>query len=415
MTMKYSKEFKAFWDRVVFRNIAGKMWLIDPELSYYDDNAIILGGCINNPQDYKNAIPEHVVHLIYHEFLKIKAKSHKAPVSNPYSCDVYPWKVGIELTGQCNFDCIHCYAKPLKTRKQPSYSSVLNLLDNLYDSGVLFVWFTGGECTLREDFADIYAYAKKRGFVVSIVTNGSFIPNLIKIFNKYPPKMIKVSQYGSSAKEYMDVTGSAINYDKFVKGVEALSQNALNFTIQTVLLRENYSSIDDMGHFCDKLNGHHNINPVMANRLDGDDAPRDHEIDQQYLDDYLFSERKISNLKKAFASEKGLRKELTARGEHFCNVGISECFISVDFSIHLCVMFRQHYLPYRPDIPFKKQFQELHDYRKEVLALDAECSKCTYLLLCHTCPPYKDIYKKDGTLPLKCSESKKRYELVVSN
>lgn len=415
MMMKYSEEFKAFWERVVFRNIAGKLWLIDPELSYYDDNAITLDGSISNSQDYKKAIPNNVVHLIYKEFSKIRTRSGTAPVSNAHSCDVYPWKVGIELTGQCNFNCIHCYAKPLKTEKQPSYNSLLNLIDNLYDSGVLFIWFTGGECTLREDFADIYTYAKKRGFVVSIVTNGSLIPNLIKVFNKYPPKMIKVSQYGSSPKEYLDVTGSATNYDKFVKGIEALSQSPLNFTVQTVLLRENYSSIDDMEYFCDNLNGHHNINPVMANRLDGDHTPRDHEIDQEYLHKYLFSERKISKLKKAFASEKKLREELTVRGEHFCNVGISECFISVDLNLHLCVMLRQHCLSYQPDIPFKKQFQDLNKYRKEILAIDVECSHCKYLLLCHTCPPYKNIYRKDGTLPLKCLESKKRYELVVSN
>ncbi|MBI5047998.1 MAG: radical SAM protein [Deltaproteobacteria bacterium] len=416
--MKYSKEFIAYWDRIVIRNIAGKMWLIDPQISYCNENAIILESDIKCTLNHKASIPDNIVQQIFEEFLKINDKANftnKRNLSKPNSNDIYPWKVGIELTGQCNFDCIHCYAKPLQGKKEPSFDSLINLLDNLCDSGVLFLWFTGGECTLRKDFIDIYTYAKRKGFVVSIVTNGSFIPKVVATFNKYPPKMIKVSQYGSSEEEYIQITGSANNYNKFLNGIDALSRNNLNFVIQTVLLKENYSSLNAMRRFCNKMNSQHNINPVMAHTLDGNSAPKEHEIEPECLDKFIFSEKKIINLKKIFDSEKEFRKELIDKGEHFCNVGISECFISLDFKIHFCVMFREKYVDYRHEVPFKDQFQKLNEYRKETLALDAECKKCNCLPLCHTCPYYKEVYKKDSTLELKCLETKKMYDLVVSN
>jgi len=39
----------------------------------------------------------------------------------------------------------------------------------------LWILFTGGEPLLRPDFLEIYTYAKKKGLLVTIFTNGTLI------------------------------------------------------------------------------------------------------------------------------------------------------------------------------------------------------------------------------------------------
>ena len=49
------------------------------------------------------------------------------------------------------------------------------LLDQLADAGCLWLLFTGGEIFARRDFLDIYTYAKQKGFLITLFTNGTLI------------------------------------------------------------------------------------------------------------------------------------------------------------------------------------------------------------------------------------------------
>jgi len=412
----YTNNFSDYWNRVVFRRIDGKLWLIDPRRSYNEDEAIILAGSDGALKLTKESIPEKVKATIFSEYERISLAEPNKPAqeTKPASSHAYPWKVGIELTGKCNFRCVHCYASPLYKNPDPPYQDVISLLDNLCESGVLFVWFTGGECTIRPDFVDIYKHAKQLGLVVSIVTNGSLSKDVVDIFKEYPPKMIKVSQYGASELEYKNVTGSAENYNRFAAGVKMLSDAKLNFAVQTVLLKENLSSLNEMKEFCAELECKQNVNPVIASRLNGDSSPIDHEVDRQKLSEYTFSEDKMQKMRAAFYKEENYRRGLVNNGEYFCNVGLSECFVSSDFRVNFCVMIRNQYIIYKHDQPFHNQFLELSKLRSTALALDSECRNCNYLMSCYTCPYYKEAYKKAGTLTQKCGDTKLRHKLIFN-
>ena len=72
---------------------------------------------------------------------------------------------------------------------------------------MLFLTFTGGDVFVRKDFLDIYMYAKKKGFIIEIYTNGVLInDNIVEVFTKYPPLLVDISLYGSCEKTYYSVT-----------------------------------------------------------------------------------------------------------------------------------------------------------------------------------------------------------------
>jgi MoaA/NifB/PqqE/SkfB family radical SAM enzyme len=46
------------------------------------------------------------------------------------------------------------------------------ILDNIQKEGCLWLTFSGGEPLVRKDFLEIYAYAKNKGFMITLFTNG---------------------------------------------------------------------------------------------------------------------------------------------------------------------------------------------------------------------------------------------------
>ena len=62
-----------------------------------------------------------------------------------------------EITSNCNFNCVHCYMGELRNGSNHlSYEQIIKIIDILYDNGVLFLTFSGGEPFCRKDFKDIY-------------------------------------------------------------------------------------------------------------------------------------------------------------------------------------------------------------------------------------------------------------------
>ena len=86
----------------------------------------------------------------------------------------------IELTFRCNLKCVHCYCNlPANSKKaqekELNTDEIFHLLDKITEEGCLWLLLTGGEPLLREDFKDIYEYAKKKGLLLTIFTNGTLI------------------------------------------------------------------------------------------------------------------------------------------------------------------------------------------------------------------------------------------------
>ena len=89
----------------------------------------------------------------------------------------FPFDAQIELTYRCNLNCVHCYCVEEDKGKELGTKEVKIILDDLKKEGCLWLALSGGEPLMRKDFLEIYAYAQKKGFLITLFTNG-------QLFNK---------------------------------------------------------------------------------------------------------------------------------------------------------------------------------------------------------------------------------------
>jgi radical SAM protein with 4Fe4S-binding SPASM domain len=157
----------------------------------------------------------------------------------------------IELTERCNNNCIHCYinlpvADSAKKRELPT-EEIKNILLEAASLGCLTVRFTGGEPLLREDFEELYIFARKLGLKVVLFTNATLItPHLVDILFRMPPQeKIEVSVYGMSKKSYEAVTRTPGSYQAAMRGIKLLFDRNIPFIVKFAVLPPNKGELEE--------------------------------------------------------------------------------------------------------------------------------------------------------------------------
>src|SRR5262249_45367393 len=103
---------------------------------------------------------------------------------NRWAAARIPLNGTIEVTRRCPLECLHCYnnlpmSDATARRRELTFDEHSRLLDELQDAGCLWLLYTGGEIFARRDFLDIYTCAKKKGFLITLFTNGTLITERI--------------------------------------------------------------------------------------------------------------------------------------------------------------------------------------------------------------------------------------------
>lgn len=187
-----------------------------------------------------------------------------------------------EITPKCNFRCVHCYVGSDRICSPVlSTEEIFRIIDILYNNGILFLTFSGGDPFTRKDFKEIYLYAKKKGFLVEILTNGTMINReWIEILKEYPPLLVDISIYGTNNEEYEKITGIKNGYDLFIGGIGLLKAAEIRFALKGILMRENYKSLKRMQEISRQYaseNFRYSYELVVDRQRE--DTPRLHEVD----------------------------------------------------------------------------------------------------------------------------------------
>jgi hypothetical protein len=86
-----------------------------------------------------------------------------------------PVAASIEFTMRCSLHSAHCYCPLGNRERELDTEEVKAVFDGLTSMGTFFLLMTGGDPLPREDFPELYRYAKQRGMLVSICTNGTLV------------------------------------------------------------------------------------------------------------------------------------------------------------------------------------------------------------------------------------------------
>jgi radical SAM protein with 4Fe4S-binding SPASM domain len=158
----------------------------------------------------------------------------------------------IELTERCNNDCIHCCINlPASDRaareREMTTDEVKSVLAEAASLGCLSVRFTGGEPLLREDFEELYLFARRQGMKALLFTNARLITlQLADLFARVPPgELAEVTVYGMKPESYEAVSRVPGSCAEFRRGIDLLLDRRVPFVVKGALLPPSRGEMDE--------------------------------------------------------------------------------------------------------------------------------------------------------------------------
>ncbi|BBE30076.1 radical SAM/SPASM domain-containing protein [Tepiditoga spiralis] len=302
-----------------------------------------------------------------------------------------PDNVFIELTRNCNLNCLHCANSSNKSLKNElTDDEIFRLIDHLSEINVFSVVLTGGEPFLRKSIFELIDYLNQKKILVKIATNGLLINEKIaKKLSEYKISGVQIS-LDSSNKEKHDsfrrVNGS---FNKALNAIKFLSNNGIKVTTGMTVTNNNYNEIEDVINLSIK-NGAKSFLAVkyiptgrgLESKLNMLDLKKSKEFSYKILNLSKKYEKKI------YISEDDgfcflLKKE---RKDLFCPAGISSCVIEADGNVHPCQFIGDRSLV-SGNIR-EKNFIDIWLYSKNlrefrsIQNLNKKCNNCEHLNIC---------------------------------
>lgn len=154
------------------------------------------------------------------------------------------------LTDRCNLSCTHCYSRsgPGRTIKgELTTAEALNIIDDLADTGVPLILFTGGEPLLREDIWELARHAGNRGLKMALSTNGTLItPKIARRIRESGIEYAGISLDGACAETHDRFRNSPGAFKKSSAAFAACREAGLRCGVRVTLTKENCRELGDL-------------------------------------------------------------------------------------------------------------------------------------------------------------------------
>lgn len=195
----------------------------------------------------------------------------------------FPLRAMFELTYRCNFTCIHCYVgchkAPGPRQKELKTAHVLDILGQLKKAGTFFVGFTGGEVFLRPDIFDILWHAKKLGFQIIILTNGSMIDRgVADELARLSVNKVDITVHAIDKKRFDRITGVAGSAQKVFGAIDLLMARNVRVGIKSCGMQENSDQITRISRFARNRHIRFRLDTELIPRLDRSSGPLKHSL-----------------------------------------------------------------------------------------------------------------------------------------
>ena len=191
-----------------------------------------------------------------------------------------PLSAMFEIADRCNEACIHCY-QVHGQKGELSTAEVFAALDQLAEMGILFLTLSGGEATLRPDFLEIVAYARKKKFVVKLYSNGLRIDDaMADALAEHAVQEVQLSLYSVRADVHDSVTKVAGSWQRTMDAAERLRARGVGVLIKAPLMKYNHDEVRAFAEMATARGLEFQIDPSgLMPREDGATDPKDHDAE----------------------------------------------------------------------------------------------------------------------------------------
>jgi radical SAM protein with 4Fe4S-binding SPASM domain len=287
-------------------------------------------------------------------------------------------------------------------KEELTFEEHLRLLDELVDLGCLWLLYTGGEIFARNDFLDIYTAAKKRGFLITLFTNGTMItPRVADHLAKYRPFNIEITLYGATRETYEALTRIPGSFDRCMKGIALLLERGLPLKLKTVPTSVNVHEVYAMKRFAEEdLGVEFKFDPLVNPRTDCSQSPLAVRLTPEQAVALEFHDpvRRGEYLRLA---EFELAANLPASSKRYtCGGGHNGCAVDPQGKMTICVLSHRDGYNLRSG-----SFQDgwdgrLKDIRAAKNTKETICTHCRIRSLCSMCPANGELEGGDAEAPV---------------
>jgi len=342
------------------------------------------------------------------KYADFSLKLHDSAVRNDIPLDGM-----IALTSHCNLNCGHCYIRDNSAQGELTSDEIFRIIDEITDAGCVYLLLTGGEPLLRPDFKEIYTYARRKGLIVTLFTNGTLIDEEIALLlKKYTPFEVEITLYGASQETYESFTGSGSAYDACINGIKLLIKHGVPLSLKTMVTSNNRHDLQAMQEFSESVGLEFKYGLPILPHISGSQSPYDVRLSPDELIKLDFNDK--DRLKEW--SELYEKYNAPASTEYLYNCGAGQnCFsITSQGRLRICDTIPA------PDYCLKKNhfidgYKMFGPIIERKLKGAKNCGGCEHVTFCDSCPGISLLEgNKDGERPVDyhCEIAYKRVELL---
>ncbi len=316
-----------------------------------------------------------------------------------------PQQVSIEVTRRCPLECQHCYNNlPMgdqeARRREMTTEEHFRMLDELVEMGCFWLLYTGGEIFARKDFLEIYTYAKQKGFLITLFTNGTLINERIADYLVFA---IEITLYGRTKETYEELTQIPGSYERCLRGIELLHERSLPLKLKSVATSINKHEISAMRQFAEeKLGVEFKCDGQLNPRIDCSQSPLAVRLTPEEvvaLD--LDAPKGASEYRRLAKHDLENPPSLTQIDTmYFCGGGMNSFAINAYGEMGICVISQQETFDIRTAGLKQAWEHSLREVRMRKRTRLTKCVECRIQSLCGMCPANGELENGDRESPV---------------
>lgn len=250
-----------------------------------------------------------------------------------------PINVQWEITQKCNWNCKFCYQDEHITEILGT-DEIKKVLDDLSDLGTLKLIITGGEPLVRRDLFEIAYYAKSKGMVLCLYSNGEKIADkniAEKVSSLFAE--VEISVLAGDPKVHDELSRKKGSWYKAIEGIKNLKKNGTKVIVKTPVTRKALPSMKKLESLLvHELGLEWNVDVDITPTYGGSNDPKKYELTFEEIQQFWRDFPQFSSLFIFPKDAANLDPKPDSTG--LCRAGRNFCFIDARGNVYPCLQFK---------------------------------------------------------------------------